>query len=115
VWRIAKCLRRADDRIGADTHTSGRLSTRGLISGGIDVLADRVAAVGARLVDGAYLAWQFAQIECDLALIAWKAAAPGRGATAHMAYRAALDREEAAARDLEELRRLTGELAARRA
>jgi len=75
----------------------------------IDALAD-AATVGTRLADGAYIVWQSAQIECDLALRAWHAAGPGRNATAHVAYRAALDREEAAARDLEELRRLAGAL-----
>ena len=70
----------------------------------------RVATVGTRLVDGAYQAWQSAHIECDLALSAWGAAGPGRNATAHVAYRAALDREEAAARDFEELCRLAGAL-----
>ena len=53
-----------------------------------------------------YMTWQAAQIECELALGAWHAAMPGRTALAHVAYRAALDREEAAARDLEELCRL---------
>jgi hypothetical protein len=75
----------------------------------IDVLA-AVATVGTRLADGAFHAWQAAHIECDLALRAWDAAGPGRTATAHVAYRAALDREEAAARDLEELCRLAGTL-----
>jgi hypothetical protein len=75
-----------------------------------DALAD-FATVGVRLADGAYKAWQSAQIECDLALRAWHAAGPGANATAHVAYRAALDREEAAARDLEVLCRLAGALA----
>jgi hypothetical protein len=66
------------------------------------------ATARTRLVDGAYQAWQSAHIECDLALEAWEAAGPGRNATAHIAYRAALDREEAAARDFEELCRLAG-------
>jgi hypothetical protein len=76
----------------------------------IDPLVD-AATVGTRLVDGAYQAWQTAHIECDLALRAWEAAGPGRTATAHIAYRAALDREEAAAGDFEELCRLAGALA----
>ncbi|MDX6655244.1 MAG: hypothetical protein QOH62_37 [Solirubrobacteraceae bacterium] len=75
----------------------------------IDALT-AVAAVGTRLADGAFHAWQSAHIECDLALRAWDAAGPGRSATAHFAYRAALDREEAAARDFEELCRLAGAL-----
>ena len=68
-----------------------------------DAHADSAARVGARLADGAYIAWRSAQIECDLALAAWHAAGPGRRPTARVVYRAALDREEAAARDLEEL------------
>jgi hypothetical protein len=72
----------------------------------VDALAAHAATVSTRLADGAYMAWQAAQIECELALIAWHAAGPGRNATAHVAYRAALDREEAAARDFEELSRL---------
>ena len=77
----------------------------------IDALAE-VANVGTRLADGAYKAWQSAQIECHLALRAWHAAAPGRTGPAHVAYRAALDREEAAARDFETLCRLAGALTA---
>ena len=76
-----------------------------------DTLTARAARVGARLADGAYRAWQFAQIECDLALVAWRVAGPQLGAAAHQAYRAALDREEAAARDFEELCRVAGGLA----
>jgi hypothetical protein len=76
----------------------------------IDALAGHAATLGAWLADGAYMAWQSAQIECELALKAWHAAAPGRTATAHLAYRAALDREEAAARELEKLCRLAGAL-----
>ena len=68
-------------------------------------------AVGTRLADAAYMAWQLAQIECELALTAWHSAGPGHSAMAHTTYRAALDREEAAARDLEEVCQLTGALA----
>jgi hypothetical protein len=76
----------------------------------IDTLAEHAAEIGTRLADSAFMAWWLAQIECELALGAWHAAGPGRTAAAHVAYRAALDREEAAARHLEELCRLTGEL-----
>jgi hypothetical protein len=78
-------------------------------------LADRAATVSARLADGAYMAWRSAEIECDLALGGWHAAGPGLGATAHVAYRAALDREEAAARDFEELHRLATTMSSLRA
>lgn len=76
----------------------------------IEALVADAATVSARLTDGAYMAWQSAQIECHLALVAWHAAGPGQRAHAHLAYRAALDREEAAARDLERLCELTGDV-----
>jgi hypothetical protein len=76
----------------------------------LNALAAHTATIGNRLADGAFMAWRAAQIECDLALSAWHAAAPGRSGFAHQAYRAALDREEAAARHLEDLCRLTGAL-----
>jgi hypothetical protein len=76
-----------------------------------DGLAARATKIGARLADGAYMAWQFAQIECYLALLAWHHAGPGRSAAAHVTYCAALDREEAAARDFEELCRVAGAFA----
>ena len=75
-----------------------------------DALAARAAEIGTGLADGAFMAWRSAQIECDLALTDWDAAGPWRGEAAHLVYRAALDREEAAARHLEELCRLTGAL-----
>jgi hypothetical protein len=77
----------------------------------IDALAAHAAKIGTRLADSAFMAWRSAQIDCDLALGAWHAAGPGATDTAHVAYRAALDREEAAALHLEELCRLTGALA----
>ena len=70
-------------------------------------MAANAATVGTRLADGAYAAWQAAQAECEVALRAWQTAQPGRSATAHLAYLAALDREEAAALDFEHLCRLT--------
>ena len=76
-----------------------------------DGLRARATKIGAWLADGAYMAWQFAQIECSLALLAWHSAGPASSAAAHLAYCAALDREEAAARDFEELCRVTGSLA----
>jgi hypothetical protein len=74
-------------------------------------LAARATRIGTRLADGAYMAWQFAQIECSLALLAWRHSGPTHGAAAHGAYCAALDREEAAARDFEELCRVAGAFA----
>jgi hypothetical protein len=58
-----------------------------------------VAEIGVRLIDGAYMAWLVAERECEQAMRAWQDDRPG----AYWAYRAALDREEAAARDLERL------------
>jgi hypothetical protein len=62
-----------------------------------------VAAIGVRLLDDAYLAWFSAEHECESALQAWwRSSGPSRS-LAYAAYRAALDREEAAAHDLERL------------
>jgi hypothetical protein len=59
-----------------------------------------VAEIGVRLVDDAYLSWFSAESECEKALHAWFEACAGQRKGAYLAYRAALDREEAAARDL---------------
>jgi hypothetical protein len=67
-----------------------------------DVNAD-LAAVGVRLVDDAYLAWFSAEGEAEGALRAWRDAGSSAVAMSYARYRAALDREEAAARDLERL------------
>jgi hypothetical protein len=61
-----------------------------------------LAEIGVRLVDGAYMAWLVAERECDQALREWQEERPD----AYWGYRAALDREEAAARDLERLSEL---------
>jgi hypothetical protein len=60
-----------------------------------------VAAIGIRLLDDAYAAWAVAESECECALRAWQES--HSQAMRYPAYRAALDREEAAARDLERL------------
>lgn len=62
-----------------------------------------LAEIGIRLLDEAFQSWEAAQRCCDEALHRWREAAPGRRAAAHAAYNAALDREEAAARDLQRL------------
>ena len=62
-----------------------------------------VARISVRLLDDAYLAWFGAEAECEIALGAWQRAAGAGGTMKYFAYRAALDREEAAARDLERL------------
>jgi hypothetical protein len=64
------------------------------------------AAIGVRLLDDAYLAWFGAESECEQALRAWFEARGGERSSAYLAYQAALDREEAAAHDLERLWRL---------
>jgi hypothetical protein len=66
-----------------------------------------IAEIGVRLLDDVCLAWLGAESECEAAMRAWFAAAGADRATAYFAYRAALDREEAAARDLERLWRLS--------
>ena len=63
------------------------------------------AEIAVRLLDDAYVAWCAATSDCEHALTAWRDD-PTR-AQAYFAYRAALEREEAAARDLERLSELT--------
>jgi hypothetical protein len=64
-----------------------------------------IALIGLRLLDDAYMAWVAAESEAGQALRSWSEAS-GHGA-AYQAYRAAVDREEAAARDLQRLHELT--------
>ncbi len=70
------------------------------------MISREVASIGIRLVDEAYMSWCTAQTQCQNALRAWFDADPRDRAEANCAYRAALDREQAAARDLESLSRL---------
>jgi hypothetical protein len=63
----------------------------------------QVAKIGVRLIDDAYLAWFGAESECETLLRDWFTATGERREIAYLAYRAALDREEASARDLERL------------
>lgn len=62
-----------------------------------------IAEIGIRLLDDAHMAWQLAELECEQALSAWREVAPGAAIDRYLRYRAALDREEAAARDLQRL------------
>ena len=62
--------------------------------------ANEVAKIGVRLLDDAQMVWLAAERECDQALRHWLATSRQ---CAYAAYRAALDREEAAARDLQRL------------
>ena len=68
-------------------------------------------AASIRLADAAHIAWTVAQLDCADALMTWFEACPGQRDEAHLAYRAALDREEAAARDLQRLSTLAAEAA----
>ena len=66
-------------------------------------LETEVATIGVRLLDDAVLAWFRAESECELTLQARFRSTGERRETAYLSYRAALDREEASARDLERL------------
>jgi hypothetical protein len=66
-------------------------------------LAQEVARIGVRLLDEAYMAWCAAELDCAEALRGWSVGTPRGGAEAYCTYAAALDREEAAARDLQKL------------
>lgn len=70
-------------------------------------LGDELAEIGVRLLDDAYIAWLDAESDCQRALSGWFAGASGNSTEAYLAYAAALDREEAAARDLQRLSQLT--------
>jgi hypothetical protein len=65
------------------------------------------ATVGVSSRDDAYLVWFSAEHESARALRAWWGGDEAAQATAYAAYRAALDREEAAARELERLSSLS--------
>ncbi len=69
----------------------------------IDNAQTGVASIGGQLLVGATVAWRIAERECDRTIRAWFETTGEQAATAYLAYRAALDREEAAARDLERL------------
>ena len=62
-----------------------------------------LAEIGIRLLDEAHVAWQRAELECELALQTWYEGPPRNSVDSYLSYRAALDREQAAAHDLERL------------
>jgi hypothetical protein len=62
-----------------------------------------LAEIGIRLLDQAHAAWQWAELECEQALQAWYDGPPRAAVDRYLSYRAALDREQAAARDLERM------------
>jgi hypothetical protein len=63
--------------------------------------------IAVRALDDAHMTWVAAEVESDHALRAWFDAGAPQRASAYLAYRASVDREEAAARDLERLCELT--------
>jgi len=62
-----------------------------------------LAEIGIRLLDEAHVTWQRAELACEQALQAWYDGSPRTGAERYLSYREALDREQAAARDLQRL------------
>jgi hypothetical protein len=69
----------------------------------LDNIEADVANIGVRLLDDAVLAWFRAESECEVTLHAWFRSTGAQRETAYLSYLAALDREEASARDLERL------------
>jgi hypothetical protein len=63
--------------------------------------------IAVRVLDDAYMTWVATEVESEHALRAWFDAGAQQGAGAYLAYRAAVEREEAAARDLQRLCELT--------
>ena len=61
----------------------------------------------ARVLDDAHMTWVAAEVESEHALRAWCDAGAQQAAGAYMTYRAAVGREEAAARDLQRLSEVT--------
>lgn len=64
---------------------------------------DDPATIGMRLIDEAHMGWCCAQIQAHQALDTWLDAPARARKDRHIAYLAALDREEAAASDLARL------------
>jgi hypothetical protein len=66
-----------------------------------------LAVIAVRVLDDAHMTWVAAEVESERALHAWCKGVASRRAAAYLAYRAAVDREETAARDLQRLSELT--------
>jgi hypothetical protein len=66
-----------------------------------------IAVIAVRVLDDAHMTWIAAEVESEYALHVWFKAAPLSRPAAYLAYRAAADREEAAACDLQRLSELT--------
>ena len=69
-------------------------------SRGLAVIADRV-------LDDAHMTWVAAEVESGQALRAWFDSTGPEDASTYRTYRAAFDREDAAARELQRLSQLT--------
>jgi hypothetical protein len=63
--------------------------------------------IAVRVLDDAHMTWVAAEVYSEHTLRAWFDAGARQRAGAYLAYRAAVDREEAAARDLQRLSELT--------
>ena len=72
-----------------------------------DEFAEDLARIGVGLLNQAYMMWWAAERECEEALRGWSAGTKRGGAEAYSRYRAALDREEAAACHLQKLHEVT--------
>lgn len=68
--------------------------------------AREIALIGIYLLDDAYIAWQAAELESEYALRVWFEGVGGQHQAGYHAYRAAVDREEAAAHNLKRLHQL---------
>ena len=71
-----------------------------------DQNSPEITATGVDSYDDTYLAWRMAALEAQQALRDWFDASAEDRVLRFFAYRAALDREEAAARDLQRLTEL---------
>jgi len=70
-------------------------------------MEQETAKIAVRLLDDAHNIWSLAQCECENALRDWVDAGRRDGSAKYLRYRAALDREEAAALDLQRLWQLS--------
>jgi hypothetical protein len=66
-----------------------------------------LTVIAVRVLDDAHMTWVAAEVESEYALRAWFDAGAPQAADAYLTYRAAVDREEAAASDLQRLSDLT--------
>lgn len=78
-----------------------------------EVSEHEIAKIGVRLLDDAYTAWRAAEAETAAALRAWFDRTIRDRDAAWTVYQAALDREEAAAHDLQRLTSVTRPCVAR--